>query len=157
MHACLRSLVGAWRHLVAAQRRGDWPRRGLEWPRRGLEWPARKRALRAALIIRSSKPANLAFSPASRAGERLGQAVSICGGVHQSATTAARPRLCFSNSARLRQPSQLTTSTHPPTHSIITIIIHRGKMGKDTRVTYKRRHAYATKSNRRQVLRTPGT
>lgn len=34
---------------------------------------------------------------------------------------------------------------------------HRGaKMGKDIRVTYKRRHAYATKSNRRQVLRTPG-
>lgn len=30
-------------------------------------------------------------------------------------------------------------------------------MGKDTRVTYKRRHAYATKSNRRQVIRTPGT
>lgn len=32
-----------------------------------------------------------------------------------------------------------------------------GKMGKDVRVTYKRRHAYATRSNRRQILRTPGT
>ncbi len=30
-------------------------------------------------------------------------------------------------------------------------------MGKDVRVTYKRRHAYATKSNRRQIIRTPGT
>lgn len=30
-------------------------------------------------------------------------------------------------------------------------------MGKDTRVTYKRRHAYATRSNRRKIIKTPGT
>lgn len=30
------------------------------------------------------------------------------------------------------------------------------RMGKDTRVTYRRRHAYATRSNRRKVVKTPG-
>ena len=29
-------------------------------------------------------------------------------------------------------------------------------MGKDTRVTYRRRHAYATRSNRRAIIKTPG-
>lgn len=29
-------------------------------------------------------------------------------------------------------------------------------MGKDTRVTYRRRHAYATLSNRRKTVKTPG-
>jgi hypothetical protein len=29
-------------------------------------------------------------------------------------------------------------------------------MGKDTRVIYRRRHAYPTKSNRRAIIKTPG-
>ncbi|EKU21637.1 hypothetical protein NSK_005100 [Nannochloropsis salina CCMP1776] len=29
-------------------------------------------------------------------------------------------------------------------------------MGKDTRVTYQRRHAYATRSNGRVIVKTPG-
>lgn len=63
-------------------------------------------------------------------------------------STGPLPHAFFSGETRL--------TPLPPRHHAPTPNHRHSTMGKDTRVTYQRRHAYATRSNERVIVKTPG-